>query len=61
MIARFTLTGALRSERSQYPWKKRLRPSIQSENKTLVTLPVMNSRIANMSAHIHSGGKISNM
>ena len=43
------------------PWKKRLRPSIQREKKTLVTLPVMNSRIANMSARMKSGGRISSM
>ena len=38
-----------------------LRPSIQSEKKTLVTVPVMNSRIANMSPRIKSGGRISSI
>jgi hypothetical protein len=32
-----------------------------STKKMLVTLPVMNSRIANMSARIHSGGRISSI
>jgi hypothetical protein len=38
-----------------------MRPSIESAKKTLVIAPVMNSRSANMSPRVQSGGRISNM